>query len=109
MNMRESFRKKKTLMDYLKLDNFIIGMNNTWKTFFDTFVLFVVAYSIFTTLLYVSFEVDPDQPWERIDQFVFYVFTADFVLSKFHSYLILLNRFHDGILRSRDIQKGERP
>jgi hypothetical protein len=80
---QQSVKRKKTkLKDYLKLEMYIIDTNSKWKAIFDTFVLFVVAYSIFTTLLYVSFDPAIPESVQKIDLFVFYVFSTDFVLSK---------------------------
>jgi hypothetical protein len=80
-----SSQREKELLDFLRVDNLIISMNSSWKAFFDTFVLFVVAYSIFTTLLYVSFDPQIPPTFQKIDNFAFYVFSADFLLSKWPS------------------------
>jgi len=75
-------KRKRKCKDLIKPDNFIIGMNSGWKAIFDTFVLFVVAYSIFTTSLYVSFDPEIPDTFAFIDEIVFYVFSLDFILSK---------------------------
>mmetsp|Transcript_8654 Transcript_8654/g.13426 ORF Transcript_8654/g.13426 Transcript_8654/m.13426 type:complete len:143 (+) Transcript_8654:280-708(+) len=62
-------------------------MNSGWKAIFDTFVLFVVAYSIFTTSLYVSFDPDIPETFELIDEAVFYIFSLDFVLNFFVEFM----------------------
>lgn len=69
--------------DIFKASNFIISMNSTWKTVFDTFVLLVVAYSIFTSLFYVAFDPKTPELMDVLDDYAFYIFVLDFVLSKF--------------------------
>lgn len=76
-------RSSKKLKDFLIADNFIISANSGWKAIFDTIVLFVVAYSIFSTLLVVSFDPEVNDTYKMIDNIVFLTFTADFILSKF--------------------------
>jgi hypothetical protein len=58
-------------------------MTSGWKAIFDTFVLFVVAYSIISTLLLVCFNpvIDEDDPVKTIDDFVLIVFGIDFCLN----------------------------
>lgn len=68
--------------DIFKASNFIISMNSSWKTVFDTFVLLVVAYSIFTSLFYVAFDPDIPPLMAQFDDIALYVFIIDFVLSK---------------------------
>ena len=75
-------KRRRKCKDLIKPDNFIIPMNSGWKAIFDTFVLFVVAYSIFTTSLYVSFDPVIPETFQIIDEIVFYVFSLDFTLSK---------------------------
>jgi len=60
----------------------VISMNSGWKAIFDSFVLIVVTYSIFTNLLYVSFSPEKYEIADTIDNIAFVVFVTDFVLSK---------------------------
>ncbi len=53
---------------------------------FDTFVLIVIGYSIFTTLYYVSFSPEKDEYLIIIDDIVLYVFITDFTLNFFVEY-----------------------
>lgn len=50
-------KKDFQLKDLMKLENFVISMNSTWKTFFDTSILVVIGYSCATSVFYVSFDV----------------------------------------------------
>ena len=60
-------------------------MNSSWKTVFDTFVLLVVAYSIFTSLFYVAFDPPHIPPLMiELDTIALYVFIIDFVFSKLY-------------------------
>ena len=68
--------------DIFKASNFIISMNSSWKTVFDTFVLLVVAYSIFTSLFYVAFDPVIPPLMAKFDDIALYVFIIDFALSK---------------------------
>ena len=81
----------------MNADNFIISANSGWKAIFDTIVLFVVAYSIFSTLLVVSFDPEVNETYKIIDNLVLITFTTDFVLSKFNQVLNLNFRFLCGI------------
>lgn len=47
---KETGSKSKKLRDYLKLDNFIINENSTWKSVFDNSVLIVIGYSCHCTV-----------------------------------------------------------
>ena len=46
------------IKEMFKLDYFIISMNNPLKAAFDNFILIVIGYTCFTTVLFVSFEQD---------------------------------------------------
>lgn len=84
----QNIHKRRRLKDILNPDNFIIPMSSGWKAIFDTFVLFVVAYSIISTLLFVCFNpvIEPDDPIKYVDNFVLVVFAIDFVLNFFTEY-----------------------
>jgi hypothetical protein len=75
-------RKKMKWKDYLNFELYIIDTNSRWKAIFDTGVLFVVAYSIFTTLLNVAFDPETTPTIDTVDTIVKYIFAADFILSK---------------------------
>ena len=47
---KETVSKSKKLRDYLKLDNFIINEDSTWKSVFDNSVLIVIGYSCHCTV-----------------------------------------------------------
>jgi len=49
-------KKKKKCREYLDPDNFIISSKSRLKTIFDMICLLVVTYSIFYSLLFVSFD-----------------------------------------------------
>ena len=84
-------RSSKKIKDFLNADNFIISANSGWKAIFDTIVLFVVAYSIFSTLLVVSFDPEVNQTYKMIDNVVLVIFILDFVLSKLNLLILNLN------------------
>ena len=94
--------------DYLKAEKYVIPMNSGLKAIFDSFVLIVVTYSIFTNLLYVSFSPEKYEIIETIDNIAFGVFITDFVLSKFKFKPNFKIRLFCGILRSRNLLNCER-
>ena len=55
-------------------------MNSGWKAIWDSFVLIVVTYSIFTNLLYVSFSPEKYEIANLLDDIAFGVFVIDFIL-----------------------------
>lgn len=78
--------KKVSLRDCLKAENFIIGMSSQWKAVFDTSVLIVIGYSCFTTVLYISFELDTGPFLKFVDNVVLACFALDFVFNFFQEY-----------------------
>lgn len=77
-------KKKKKCRDYLDPDNFIISSKSRLKTIFDMICLVVVTYSIFYSLLHVSFEPEVNPTIELINWFVTCVFAIDFICSKYY-------------------------
>ena len=71
----------------MKPENFIISMNSKWKTIFDTSILIVIGYSIFTTVLYISFEIKESEIISIINTMVMISFACDFVFNFFQEYL----------------------
>lgn len=67
----------------------IISHDSKWKRIFDTFVLFVVAYSIFSSLMNIAFTPDFDQTLYNVDLSVTVIFSIDLVLSKFFCFFSL--------------------
>ena len=92
--------------DYFKADNFIISAQSRWKTSFDIIMLFTVTYSIFYSLLFVSFEPEISEEVEIINHFITSIFILDFIFSKFKIYQLIfkfLCRFFRWIWRLRNI------
>jgi hypothetical protein len=75
--------KKVSLRDYLRPENFIIGLDSQWKTIFDTSILLVIGYSCFTTVLYISFEIQTGPFLTFIDHIVLTGFALDFFFQFF--------------------------
>jgi hypothetical protein len=75
--------RKCSIKELLKAENFIISMESQWKTIFDTAILFVIGYSCFTTVLYISFEIKMIPILIFIDNFVMACFAMDFFFNFF--------------------------
>jgi hypothetical protein len=75
----KSFYKQMKAM--FKLDYFIISMNNGWKAAFDNFILIVIGYTCFTTVLFVSFVAEKSNTLTQIDHMVTVFFGMDFVFN----------------------------
>ena len=56
-NNEEESKKKFSLKQLLKVDNFIIGLNSEWKSIFDTVLLLVIGYTCITTVFFVSYQI----------------------------------------------------
>lgn len=54
---------------------------------FDTFILFVIGYSCFTTVLYISFEIEESQIIFTINTAVMCSFALEFFFNFFTEYL----------------------
>lgn len=80
--------RPKKWQDYIKAEMFIISIDSSWKTIFDTFTLIIVTYSIFTTLYYVSFS-PPTRSYTMyiLDEVALYVFVCDFVFNFLTEYV----------------------
>ena len=77
----------KRWQDYIKAEMFIIHHDSSWKTFFDTFTLVIVTYSIFTTLYYVSFAPPTrSETMFILDEISLWVFILDFIFNFFVEY-----------------------
>ena len=70
----------------MKLENFVISMNSTWKTFFDTSILVVIGYSCATSVFYVSFDVISQGLMKYLDDVVTIVFGLDLIFNCFQAY-----------------------
>lgn len=70
---------------------YIIPVTSTWKAIFDTCVVIIIAYSIFSTLLIAAFNPTQEGAWYAFEVFVNCVFMIDFVLSKCTLILLLAN------------------
>jgi len=68
----------KKLRDLLKLEYFIISMNNWWKASFDNAILIVIGYTCFTTVFFVSFDAEKSNALVNIDHLVTAFFMLDF-------------------------------
>ena len=84
-------KKKKKCRDYLDPDNFIISSKSRLKTVFDMICLLVVTYSIFYSLLFVSFDPVLTPEIVKINLFVTIVFGCDFICSKLFFIFWLIN------------------
>lgn len=58
-------------------------MNSQWKAVFDTSILLVIGYSCFTTVLYISFEIETTAFLKFIDNVVLACFALDFFFNFF--------------------------
>jgi hypothetical protein len=74
----EKNNKVKKLRDLLKLEYFIISMNNGWKAGFDNAILIVIGYTCFTTVFFVSFDAVKSKALVNIDHLVTAFFALDF-------------------------------
>ena len=83
---KNSKDKSRKCRDYLKAENFIISMNSPWKTVFDTSILLVIGYSVFTSVFFVSFNVQRSRLFRIIDSGVTTVFFIDFFFNFFQEY-----------------------
>lgn len=82
MNPQSSQKKLRSCRDYVNPDNFIISHRSRWKMTWDFFMLVVVAYSIFYTLLAVSFAPTLTEEINIINLVVTICFAIDLFLSK---------------------------
>jgi hypothetical protein len=88
-------------------DKFIISQKSQWKAVFDIWMLVLVGYSCFTTIFYVSFQVDAVGIWDVIDMVVLVFFSLDLIFSKIFFFSNIF-RFCNGVLRLRDFSSSER-
>lgn len=80
-NKDKNSQIRKTLSDRL-----IINENSKWKTVFDIFMLFLVAYSCFTSVFYVAFDSPKNIPQIVFDWIVEGFFICDLVFNFFQEY-----------------------
>lgn len=81
-DMSAGQRRLRSCRDYINPDNFIISHRSRWKMTWDFFMLVVVAYSIFYTLLAVSFSPTQTDEIVLINWIVTICFGIDLFLSK---------------------------
>ena len=70
----------------IKVDDFIIGSNSEWKSYFDTALLIVIGYTCLTTVFFVSYQTEQSKVMKWIDLFVMVSFAVDFVFNFFLEY-----------------------
>ena len=81
---REQEKKKSeefNIRQLFDIRRYIIEQDNTYKTIFDTSILFVIAYSCFTTVYYVSFNQNPNSTLYVVDIVVNVAFLLDFIFN----------------------------
>lgn len=84
-------KDQKLLNDDLPLNyNFfhklIIPPEAMWKSIFDVWILFLVAYSCSTNILFISFPIQKSEIFDMISWIVEIFFYFDFIFSWFQSY-----------------------
>ena len=80
---KDDKKKKWSMKDLMKPENFIIARESQWKVVFDTFILIVIGYSCFATVLYIAFEIQHNDVSDFIDTAVMITFTLDFIFNFF--------------------------
>lgn len=70
-----------SLKELFKVENLIIRLESPWKPIFDTTILLVTAYSCFTTVLMVSFNLQSEGIWVTIDDIVTILFALDLIFN----------------------------
>ncbi|CAI2386506.1 unnamed protein product [Moneuplotes crassus] len=73
---------KESLLDY-----FIINAKSRWKSIFDIVMLFLVAYSCFTSIFYVTFAPPSKIPHIIFDWMVEFAFVLDMLFNFFQEYI----------------------
>lgn len=80
-NKDKANQQRKSLSDRL-----IINENSRWKTIFDIMMLFLVAYSCFTSVFYVAFDSPKNTPQITFDWMVEGFFFTDLIFNFFQEY-----------------------
>ena len=72
-----------SLRDLLKAENFIISLDSTWKSVFDSIVLVLTAWSCISMMFIVCFDLQMTGVVAALDQVVTVFFGLDFVFNFF--------------------------
>lgn len=70
-----------SIKELFKVENLIIRLESPWKPFFDATVLLVTAYSCFTTVWLVSFQLTSEGFMKTIDDIVTLIFAFDLIFN----------------------------